>query len=395
MKYSYIPQSRYKARAPSRYSWKKAARNYKVADEASKKITGKRIHTHIGEKVKSYGKKWIRRKPNPEAREQLKKWSNYYENEEKKTARRAPRKKNDRTVQKTSQGKVALNVRVRPVSNGSSISKYYEPAGYSRFTKYYRVSPQQYFQFDSTQQITTTVGQQSYTYFGVFTKTDLTTMASFVDDNGTTTTPAKRFMLNNCTEKVTMTNMSSANSYVDIYEWKCRRETSSNPLLAWDTGSAHELITGASTGVAADGTKNIGTNPFQSNYFCCRYLIKRVLHLELAPGRTHMHISKYPINQYFNYDAFDVTESDEFQENLTRGIMVVAWGGASQIVGTPGTTGVTTADIKIDLIRTATYTFRYLYPSSTKYILKDVLQQTGSVQVMDEATDTVKTNTSA
>lgn len=302
-------------------------------------------------------------------------------------------------------GKGKLSQRIRPVGTGSSFSKYryYHPAGWIKKI-YKRLEPIQFYRQVQSQRLDIIKNEQSYTYRS-FLRNDLVeAMCSMVQSEGSSTTattmgmPNQRWLLGGYSSRLMMTNQTNANLYVTLYELQCRKETKYDPVTAYEQGMTNEYsaATGAFAGwtgtsstetavTTTYGAKTLGTTPFQSSFFCTRYKILKVITLELAPGRSHLHYSNVTLNKYMKQeesDSYPADETDVYQAYTYRSVMIFANGAPINDATT--TSKVGTSSGALDLVHTITYRYRYMKPQQTKFIIYDNLPLISSEEVMTE-----------
>lgn len=122
------------------------------------------------------------------------------------------------------------------------------------------------------------------------------------------------------TVKYMLTNTSSTNVFVDIYELQPRRSTT----------ALFDAVSAFSNGIAqvdpAETASSIFTTPFQSRQFTQLWVVKKVFRVELAAGRTHIHTSTYNINKLYSSELYTIAQTVSHQPDFTRTLMFVAYG---------------------------------------------------------------------
>lgn len=96
-------------------------------------------------------------------------------------------------------------------------------------------------------------------------------------------------------DTTTFTNQELTTAYLDIYEISPRFHTTATilPIERWNLGLGYEYDGTAPSNVYLYPYEK----PFRSQLFCLFYKVEKILKVELAPGQSHKHTSKYGINK--------------------------------------------------------------------------------------------------
>lgn len=361
---------------------------YRTADGYAKKYTGKSIKRHASNYVHG-----LMNRMNQEGKK------NYVQTKKKRTTRIPPPPSSKLPPLYSPgspwspRGKAKLNQRVRPVGVGSSFSKfsYYHRANWIKKV-YKQLSPFQKYSVLSSSRIQVNQNLISTLYTACYTKAHLVNMCALVESDGGSITPSAypeagfRFILHSCRQELMFTNQTNATMFLKLYEYTCRRETGIAPDDAYKKGFEYEQSVASSATAGRDvlyGALTIGATPFQSSFFCTRYKINRVYTLELASGKSHVHVSYYSPNKWYSQEDVDspvTAETDTFQAYLTRGTFIQAYGSPVD----DDASSVAIGRGAIDMVTRMTYTFRHLKPQKISYVYTDTLPTVVTEHVMSE-----------
>lgn len=212
--------------------------------------------------------------------------------------------------------------------------------------------------------------------------------ASVFKPINTTTTPAEslgftdKIRITEVEVQTRMTNANNIGQIVDIYEIEPRLlsvssiETNvTDPRTAWYRGYTltNHSATGGIVGSSAD---NVATRPYDSVLFNRFYRINTVMRVELMPGSTHIHTSKYNINRTFTisdlapcYDAtvgFNWINAFGAHPLFTNHLLIVVQGLPVHSAGdTINSNKLTTSPVSIDVVQSKRIVFATSYADST------------------------------
>lgn len=175
-------------------------------------------------------------------------------------------------------------------------------------------------------------------------------------------TENRQLYVKNITHKYMFSNCASTNVFVDLYEVEPREDT--------DTGKGPVSLFNAGIGnmVPGETAASLGVSPYQSQGFTKNYIIKKKYTLELAPGRTHVHTSKYNIGKLFGQQDVLAGPADIYRKGFTHTLMCVAYGEPVNTAEQPAPQTITSSLVSINTYSLDTIRFVYASP-----VTKDML----------------------
>lgn len=186
---------------------------------------------------------------------------------------------------------------------------------------------------------------------------------SLVDGSGSQT---QSVFLRSIEQEYMISNASSANVFVKIYECTCRNDFGvgtpsptlgipiNNPAGAFDQGVYD---------VNSDmDSMTLGVTPFQSQLFTQLWRVDKIYHVELGAGRTHKHLSRFSPNTVVHEPR---SARNVNLEKVTRGVLILAYG--SPINDTTTNTSVSTSLIALNIVRKETTKYQFMNPQGSVY----------------------------
>lgn len=195
---------------------------------------------------------------------------------------------------------------------------------------------------------------------------------------GGTTNYAKNtssLIYTNTTDVTTFTNVELTTAYLSIYEIAPRFNTGTTPLTAWEEGLADEANAASTTYSTYPFEK-----PFRSQKFCLFFKVLKVHMIELSPGASHKHTSKYNINRVVHGA---VANTNMYTKNFTNFRMYIATG--TPINDATNKSLVSTSTISIDVVVQRTRTMGSDSRPRTLIYADNALNTITSAQVVSDS----------
>lgn len=143
----------------------------------------------------------------------------------------------------------------------------------------------------------------------------------------------RRFMIKSVRAKYTLKNATNIPIEVVLYDVQPKRDmqnlTNNDPVTLWNFGMADQSVTLPGGAVDANSAQSAfpGSTPFQSQYFCQFWTVKRKSRFILHAGSEHVHwvnlAPKYPFNA-------ELTRNMPLMRGVTTAVMAVIKGGVAQ-----------------------------------------------------------------
>jgi len=221
------------------------------------------------------------------------------------------------------------NESIKSPSTGASRS-YYTSGRKGSMKKFgiSRMSPEQRFQQVAVFREVGAIGRQDIWAYDTGDLPDLQAVVA-----AKLTSVLSQVAIKSYTVKTMYTNTASTNVFLDLYECVPRRAHALDAGVAFDAGITRQA--------PAESSNSIMVTPYQSRDFTQNWLIKKVIRLELAPGRTHIHTSIHNINALYSSTVNVAGSTTRHQPKFTRTTLCVAYSElantAAGIVSFPST----------------------------------------------------------
>jgi len=237
-----------------------------------------------------------------------------------------------------------------------------------------KTASQNYFVINSSNRLTATVGgQEANASINWYNNADIRAMDDFVSSS-----PTQRVIHRKVTGELMITNQDSGNVRLMIYDVVARRDnnnaTVSDPLNAWINSYVDE-------GGTATDYRIVGTTPFSATQFTQWYKVKKITHVTLQQGETHIHKVKYSPNFVLNDQI--VNTNQNALKGISRWSFLVYHGVPYN--DTVNKNQVSTGDVAIDCVWRKQYQYTFMNDSVTNYNRTDSLVKafTTAESVMD------------
>lgn len=176
----------------------------------------------------------------------------------------------------------------------------------------------------------------------------------------------QQVFLRSIEQEYMISNASSANVFVKIYECTARNDfnltTTSSVLgvaINQPSGAFDQGVYDVNTGMSS---LTLGVTPFQSSLFTQNWIVDKIYHVELGAGRTHKHLSQFSPNTIIHESR---SSRNVNLEKVTRGVMILAYG--SPINDTTSSSAVSTSLIALNIVRKETSKFQFINPQGQVY----------------------------
>jgi len=173
----------------------------------------------------------------------------------------------------------------------------------------------------------------------------------------------QRAFIRNYETELLMTNQTSCNVFVKIFEVTCRQDYASSGSSP--NGFALNLPQGLiDQGInqidSSAGALSLNYTPFQSPSFTQMWKVDKIYDIELEPGRSHRHVSVFKPYHVINENR--ITLGDNYR-NLTRCIMVQLKG--SPVCSVLDDTQVAMSEAELSLVAFRRVRLHYFYSHIT------------------------------
>lgn len=266
-----------------------------------------------------------------------------------------------------------LSQRARTFGTGGSFSKFYYGRNRLRgpMRSLYAKTNKMYLSFDGHLPLNSLSGSQSWTtVLNMFDKTDCLDMLGrcvlqpSTGVTGYTATPATvRACLESCSAEVTLTNQSTSNTRVVIWDIICRRDLPAlTEYLKPESCFAAGLSDEDQGALVGETPLYYAFNPFAIDRFTQTYVVRKMTHLLLGQGQTHIHRIHYAPNR---------TMTATYAESLSTGIRGLTCFTMIQVFGTPADneeeTAVSTTYGHLNCVTKKTYRYGFIPNNMTAY----------------------------
>nr|QTE03376.1 MAG: putative capsid protein [Grus japonensis CRESS-DNA-virus sp.] len=176
----------------------------------------------------------------------------------------------------------------------------------------------------------------------------------------------RRMMMNRISVMFQIKNQTNIPVRVTLYDCVARRDATVavGPTAAWSQGVTREAVVSAGT----SNSLNLnfpGAKPFQSQYFCQLWKVKRSVTFELHAGSVHWHRVMIKPGGVF---SAEYTTTYDLLKGLSTCVMMVLEGGLVDNNTTfAGATTVTTSSFACDVVAESNYSFTAMERSRTAY----------------------------
>lgn len=227
------------------------------------------------------------------------------------------------------------------------------------------------------------IGTQNADTISTYKPTDVAIINNLVSANATTKVAHKT----GATE-IMLTNQSTGTVRVYLYDIICRRDnntvTAANPYIAWQNSYLAE-------GSANVDYSIVGTTPFSATMFTQFYVVKKITHITMQQGESHIHRTKV-IAERLLQDQYVLQAGSGFGK-LTHYTMIVVHGMPYNDTVTK--TSVSTGLANIDVVYRQQYNYDWFQDNDTNFTrvnnLITVFATTESVQNVGTGTVTLET----
>lgn len=143
-------------------------------------------------------------------------------------------------------------------------------------------------------------GSQFIADYVIGGKADLRAMATAMTINGNTTTDntptnTDQWVYERSVTSWEMTNQSDLQAIVEIYYYKCLKDTGSNVSTLWGTSLLNEQTAGTSVQISTPNQTPL-THPGVNQFWKCH----KVVHMSMNPGQMHKETFDYHPNKVVN-----------------------------------------------------------------------------------------------
>lgn len=301
------------------------------------------------------------------------------------------------SAQRQQQARRTIFVRVPPVGTGSSLSFYKggrKPKLLGKLLK--QLQPARVMNQTTSQRLESTIGTQCVTS-DIFGSTgQVQDYFAQLTSGGSNT---QRLYIKKITADYLISNATSSNTFLRIYELMARRDFnainatgsqtlsegaySSTPLWhptgAFDQG-IYDITTSSSN--AATG---LGASPFQSKLFTSNWKVMKCYNIELGSGRSHKHTTTYNLNTMISEDRVgkDVASRRcQILGGITRAVMIVAYG--APVNSDANDANVSTAKSALNIVRMDRHEVHSVDPQGGKVYRISTLPTVTDPQEVDE-----------
>lgn len=190
-----------------------------------------------------------------------------------------------------------------------------------------------------------------------------------------------KLFLKRCSSEIMFNNQADDQCKLILYDCIARRDSYdiTSPVYAFQNGLADEVTTGTSTGAYLIP----GANPFSSDMFTSFYNVKKITHVDLAPGQMHTHRVEWHPNRMIPGEVV-YRSSISAMKNLTCFTMAVLIG--APIANISG--GTTCAASKVLWFNKKQYDFTYIANDMTTVNQQSAATTNTSGVIMNEITGT-------
>jgi hypothetical protein len=258
-----------------------------------------------------------------------------------------------RSKKKPSRTTTSLNQRAEQDGNGGSFSKFF----YGRYALKMPMSVKQqlahnYRLVNSAAQATSTAGFQQITPVAtMFNSTDINTFSN--------AGPGQNVVCFGVRCETIFTNATNATVRITLYDIVARKDINNSsvntPDLAWKQGEADDGGNSTSYNI-------VGVTPFSSKSFTEFFKIKKITHVLLGQGATHIHRVNFFPNRQISYGAFNY---GAVWKDLTCYTMMVSHGQVSDAITGGG--GASIGASKINYVQVKEYETGFLSDASTTF----------------------------
>lgn len=279
---------------------------------------------------------------------------------------------------------------IRPVGTGSS--KSYHSAGkppklVGRILR--QMQPVRSMNQTTSQRVEGTIGTQGVAAEHTFTVGQLQDYFTQLTSGGSNT---QRLYLKKATSEILISNATSSNTFVRLYELKARRDfmTTTNSAGAlstqaiWTAAGAFDQGLYDVTSSTSNAATALGASPFQSKLFTQLWKVEKVFNIELGSGRSHKHTSSYNVNRFITESSLGTTASrrNQILGGITRAILIVTYG--APVNSDALDTNVSTAKPALNIVRHDRHYIQVVDPQGEQMYRISTLPTFTDAQEVDE-----------
>lgn len=201
----------------------------------------------------------------------------------------------------------------------------------------------------------------------------------------------QRIFVRKVTADFLISNATSSNTFVRLYELVARRDfainTNSSGALAtpmWTPEGAFDQGMYDVSSSTSNAATALGSTPFQSKLFTQLWKVKKIFNLELGAGRSHKHSTTYDVNRFVDETIMGTSGArrNYILRGITRAIMIVTYGGP--VNSDALDTNVSTAKAALNYVRTDRHYCHVVDPQGQQYYRISTLPTFTDAQEIDE-----------
>lgn len=202
----------------------------------------------------------------------------------------------------------------------------------------------------------------------------------------------QRIYMKKVTADFLITNATSSNTVVRIYELIARRDfsittnsagaLSSTPI--WDPTGAMDQGLYDVSGSTSNSATALGNTPFQSKLFTQLWKVNKIFTVELGSGRSHKHTTAYDVNQFIDESILGTSGArrNQILRGITRAVMIVTFG--LPVNSDTTDTNVSTAKPALNIVRLDRHYCHTVDPQGQQYYRISTIPGFSDPQEVDE-----------
>lgn len=202
----------------------------------------------------------------------------------------------------------------------------------------------------------------------------------------------QRIYVKKVTADFLISNATSSNTFVRIYELVARRDfsitTNSSGALSssaiWTPEGAFDQGLYDVSASTSNSATALGNTPFQSKLFTQLWKVNKVYNIELGSGRSHKHTVAYDINQFIDESILGTVGArrNQILRGITRATMIITYGGPVNSDATD--TNVSTAKPALNIVRMDRHYCHVVDPQGQQYYRISTLPTFSDPQEVDD-----------
>lgn len=205
----------------------------------------------------------------------------------------------------------------------------------------------------------------------------------------------QRIYIRKVTADFLITNATSSNTVVRIYELVARRDfgvafTSAGALSSsqvWTPEGAMDQGLYDVSGSTSNSATALGNTPFQSKLFTQLWKVNKIFNIELGSGRSHKHTCAYDVNQFIDESILGTvaTKRNYILRGITRAVMIITYG--LPVNSDLTDTNVSTAKPALNIVRLDRHYCQTVDPQGQQYYRISTIPTFSDPQEIDENGD--------